>query len=415
MKTLIQDLSPSDGAYPTPKGRSIKMAIQGPVDFVDFFSGCGGMSSGFHKVGLETGYFRWMGAFDIDEHANKTYEKNFGHKPVALDLSRDPIRQVKSILLKNGHRRTTPLIVIGCAPCQGFSSHKKKDKRIDARNSLVSKFAEIATSLKPHFIIMENVPDLLARKHFHHFARFHEVLKKAGYRISADIINMAEFGVPQERHRAVIIASRIYDPLLPLPLVSRPNFKTVRQAIVHLPILSPQGGADAIDLMHRTSNHKPQTIEIIKRVPQNGGSRPKGVGPSCLDKVDGFYDVYGRLSWDKPAITITARCRTPSCGRFAHPEQNRGLSIREAALLQGFPVEFYFEGPFDDCYKQIGNAVPPLFSLALAKHLHAFMKGNNSSGRHGAINFTNSEFESYSISIAHKKRTPLKAGQSDEK
>jgi DNA-cytosine methyltransferase len=262
MQKLIKVLSMSDGVCQTPEGRSRKMAIQGPVDFVDFFSGCGGMSSGFHKVGLETGYFRWMGAFDIDEHANKTYAKNFGHKPVALDLSGDFIPQVKSILLKNGHRRTTPLIVIGSAPCQGFSSHKKKDKRIDARNSLVSKFAEIATSLKPHFIIMENVPDLLARKHFHHFARFHEVLKKAGYRISADIINMAEFGVPQERHRAVIIASRIYDPLLPLPLVKRPNFKTVRQAIAHLPILSPQGGADAIDLMHRTSNHRRQTIEI---------------------------------------------------------------------------------------------------------------------------------------------------------
>jgi DNA (cytosine-5)-methyltransferase 1 len=91
------------------------------------------------------------------------------------------------------------------------------------------------------------------------------------------------------------------------------------------------------------------------------------------------------------------------------------LSIREAALLQGFPKEFYFEGPFDDCYKQIGNAVPPPFSLALAKHLHALMKGKNSSGRHGAINFTDSEFESYSISIAHKKREPFKAGQSHEK
>jgi len=415
MKKHIQALPLNVDGNLIPKGRSDKLPISGPVDFVDFFSGCGGMSSGFHKVGLETGYFRWRGAFDIDEHANKTYEKNFGHKPVALDLSGDSIRQVKSILRKNGHRQTTPLIVIGCAPCQGFSSHKKKDKRIDARNCLISKFAEIATSLKPDFIIMENVPDLLAKKHFHHFARFHEVLEKAGYKINCDIINMAEFGVPQERHRAIVIASRHFEPLLPLSLVARSKFKTVRQAIAHLPILNPQGGADPTDRMHRTSNHRHQTIEIIKCVPQNGGSRPKGVGPSCLDKVAGFYDVYGRLGWDKPAITITARCRTPSCGRFAHPEQNRGLSIREAALLQGFPKDFCFEGPFDDCYKQIGNAVPPSFSLALAEHLRELMAGETSLGRLGATTFSVSEFESYSILIAHNKRKGIKANKSDAK
>lgn len=124
--------------------------------------------------------------------------------------------------------------------------------------------------------------------------------------------------------------------------------------------------------MHITSKHRAETIELLSKIPKDGGSRrslPEGEGPECLRKVDGFRDVYGRLSWDKASVAITARCRTPSCGRFTHPEQNRGLSVREAALLQGFPESFYFEGPFDDKYKQIGNAVSPVFAEALAKHI----------------------------------------------
>jgi hypothetical protein len=115
--------------------------------------------------------------------------------------------------------------------------------------------------------------------------------------------------------------------------------------------------------MHETSRHRQSTLEILRRVPRDGGSRPAGVGPACLDRTKGVHggytDVYGRLAWSGPAPTITARCRTPSCGRFTHPEQDRGLTAREAALLQTFPSDWQFSGPFDDRYKQIGNAVPP--------------------------------------------------------
>jgi DNA (cytosine-5)-methyltransferase 1 len=214
---------------------------------------------------------------------------------------------------------------------------------------------------------------------------------------------MAHFGVPQERYRAVILASRTFEPLLPPLQLDRSEFKTVRNAIAHLSALDPNGGRDQEDEMHRTSMHRRETIEIIEQVPKDGGSRPRGIGPGCLDRVQGFSDVYGRLAWDKPAITITARCRTPSCGRFTHPEQNRGLSIREAALLQGFPHSFRFEGPFDDCYKQIGNAVPPLFSLALANHLREMLSGRKASGRLGPLSMESPQFKSYSILIAHHK------------
>ncbi len=383
--------------------RSKRLPIPGPIDFVDFFSGCGGMSYGFERIGQTTGYYRWVGAFDIDKYANQTYLHNFGRMPSAIDLSGDVFAKVNRVIRRNGHQGSAPLLAIGCAPCQGFSSHKKKDKRLDDRNSLVARFAEMAVALNPVMILMENVPDLLARKHWHHFVRFREIVEGAGYKINADIVNMAEYGVPQERFRAVVLASRDFEPLLPLALVPRAQFQTVREAIGHLPPLSPFGGADPNDAMHRTSRHRQETVEIIKQIPKDGGSRPRGVGPKCLDKVNGFYDVYGRLWWDRPAITITARCRTPSCGRFVHPSQDRGLSIREAALLQGFPHDFYFSGPFDDCYKQIGNAVPPPFSVAMANHLRSFLLGENAHGRVGKVSFQNPGFESYSVLIAHHK------------
>jgi len=124
--------------------------------------------------------------------------------------------------------------------------------------------------------------------------------------------------------------------------------------------------------MHITSKHRPDTVKLLRAIPPDGGSRsalPPEMVRDCHKSVDGFRDVYGRLWWDRPSVSITARCRTPSCGRFTHPEQHRGLSVREAALLQSFPDDWIFEGPFDDKYKQIGNAVPPLLAKAIAENI----------------------------------------------
>lgn len=129
-----------------------------------------------------------------------------------------------------------------------------------------------------------------------------------------------------------------------------------------------------IDKYHRCSSHKQSTIDVISKVPLNGGSRPNGIGPKCLEKVKGFSDVYGRLSWNKPAITITQYARNPASGRYCHPEQNRGLSIREAARLQSFPDGYIWEGSLGDNFKQIGEAVPPLLSLAIASQISIMYK-----------------------------------------
>ncbi|MFR1479732.1 MAG: DNA cytosine methyltransferase, partial [Hydrogeniiclostridium mannosilyticum] len=120
---------------------------------------------------------------------------------------------------------------------------------------------------------------------------------------------------------------------------------------------------------HKSAAHKQSTIDVIRQVPHDGGSRPEGVGPECLDRVRGFYDVYGRLYWDKPSITITHYARNPASGRYTHPEQDRGLTAREAALLQSFPNGFEFTGKSDDIYRQIGEAVPPLLSSAIAANI----------------------------------------------
>ncbi len=378
----------------------IKIATTKEIQFVDFFAGCGGMSYGFHSASKFIPNLKNVGAFDIDEHANKTFETNYGIKPFNIDLGNSNTDDIKKLLKANGYTEKEPIIVIGCAPCQGFSSHRKKDSRKDTRNSLVGKFAEIATGLNADFIIMENVPDLLAIKHKKHYEQFEKTLKDAGYKINVKIVNMADYGVAQARFRTLVLASKEFTPSIPEAIIDKKDHYTVKDAIGHLPNLAA-GEKCSTDAMHITSKHRPETIEIIKQVPKDGGSRPKGVGPKCLDKVDGFYDVYGRLPWNKPSITITARCRTPSCGRFSHPEQDRGLSVREAALLQGFPPEFEFQGPFDDKFKQIGNAVPPLFSRVLASHVLRII--TNKVKSNDAPVEKQRKFKSYSSIIAHVK------------
>jgi DNA (cytosine-5)-methyltransferase 1 len=344
---------------------------QGLIDVVDLFSGCGGTSYGFRAIGDAVRSYRVIAAADLDKHANATYSKNIGVEPFCLDLRKvaASTRSIRRFGEELPRSKGAPLVLIGCAPCQGFSSHRKKhwDKPVDERNSLVGAFARIASVLQPELVVMENVPELLSSKYWRFYEILMRTLEKSGYQVRAQVVSSAGFGVPQERFRAIVIAMKRPFGML-RPYLSEYCFRTVGDAIGLLPPLRP-GVPDPKDAMHVTTNHRPSTIATIKKVPKNGGSRPFGAGPKCLDRVRGFYDVYGRLFWDKPAITITGYSRNPASGRYVHPQQDRGLSIREAALLQGFPKNYSFEGPFDDKFMQIGNAVPPAFSAYLAGYL----------------------------------------------
>jgi DNA (cytosine-5)-methyltransferase 1 len=341
---------------------------EAPFQVIDFFSGCGGVSLGFAALANLFPAFDLVGACDINTDALETYARNFSTAGVCRDVRKlaSGESSVSDFLdCLDGYSSKRQTIVIGCAPCQGFSSHRKgKWEFEDDRNSLVKSFASIAVQLNPVCIIMENVPEMLSEKYWGHFESARTILTKAGYVVHQGIYNLAAFGVPQERFRSLIIAMK-RNHALPEPLYSPTDFISVRQAISHLPPVKP-GLAHQSDAMHRSAGHKKSTVETIKAVPKNGGSRPLGVGPKCLDKVAGFYDVYGRLHWDKPSITITRYARNPASGRFVHPEQDRGLTAREAAILQSFPKGFEFSGSFDSIFKQIGEAVPPAFSCAIA-------------------------------------------------
>lgn len=343
-----------------------------PYQVVDFFCGAGGMSAGFAALGQANGAFRLIGGCDIDPDALTTYRQNFNTVAIQRDirdLARSGSELARLIEELDGRDQSKPLIVIGCAPCQGFTSHRKKRwNEEDERNNLMGAFASVAVKLKPVCIVMENVPEMLSEKYWDYFMRAKRKFEAAGYIVQQGIFNAAFFGVPQERFRSLVLAMR-KEFVLPEAILTQNEFLTVRDAIGDLVSVSP-GVADPHDSMHRSASHRQSTIDTIKAVPKNGGSRPPGVGPKCLDKVKGFYDVYGRLHWDRPAITITHYARNPASGRFVHPEQDRGLTMREAALLQSFPRGFSFSGGFDSVFKQIGEAVPPKFACAVAATIY---------------------------------------------
>lgn len=338
------------------------------IQILDFFCGAGGTSLGFAAINNILPVFHFLAGCDINATSAATYAKNFGTPTICEDIIKiaDTPQSIHAFLDKIGFDNDKPTILIGCAPCQGFSSHRKKhwNDEDDERNSLVIAFARIVAEVKPKVFVMENVPEFLSDRYWKYFSKAREAFFDAGYIVKQNICNAAEFGVPQERFRAIVIGMK-KEYLLPEGYYSKEKFRTVRSAIEELKPLKA-GEADPRDVLHKAVSHKRSTVEVIKKVPHDGGSLPEGVGPECLSRVNGFYDVYGRLSWDKPAITITHYARNPASGRYSHPVQDRGLTAREAARLQSFPDGFLFEGKSDDIYRQIGEAVPPLLSCGVA-------------------------------------------------
>nr|WP_316624302.1 DNA cytosine methyltransferase [uncultured Ruminococcus sp.] len=339
-----------------------------PIQVIDFFSGAGGTSLGFAALNNVIPAFQMLGGCDINEVSAKTYSRNFDTPLICEDIVRlaNEDGALDKLLTSIGFDSNKPTVLIGCAPCQGFSSHRKRhwDEDDDVRNSLVMAFAAIVSKITPDVIIMENVPEFLSQKYWRYFSAAKKCYEDLGYTVKEHIYNAAAFGVPQDRFRTIVIGMK-KEFLLPEGFLEPSEYRTVRYAISELPPVAA-GVADPKDPMHKSAAHKQSTIDVIKQVPHDGGNRPEGVGPECLDRVKGFSDVYGRLYWDKPSITITHYARNPASGRYTHPEQDRGLTAREAALLQSFPNGFVFTGKSDDIYRQIGEAVPPMLSAAIA-------------------------------------------------
>lgn len=342
-----------------------------PIQLLDLFCGAGGTSLGFASLNKIIPAFDLLGGCDINAVSAKTYAHNYGTLSLCEDITKLAYEhgKLEELLECIGYCKDKPTVLIGCAPCQGFSSHRKKHwcEEEDTRNSLVFAFAKIVEKIQPDVLVMENVPEFLSKRYWKYFSAAKQHFEHCGYTVKQNIYNAAAFGVPQERFRAILIGMK-KEFLLPFGYLQSGQYKTVRDAIGTLVPVS--AGVQAFgDSMHRSAAHKDSTLEVIRKVPKDGGNRPAGIGPACLEKTSGFSDVYGRLYWDRPAITITHYARNPASGRYIHPEQDRGLTAREAARLQSFPDGFVFQGNFDDMYRQIGEAVPPQLAAALAAHI----------------------------------------------
>lgn len=322
---------------------------------IDLFSGCGGLTLGLQQAG-----FRVIGAVEIDPLAVETYQKN--HQKVKV--WQEDIRKVEGqdMLRTLGLKKGQLDLLAGCPPCQGFSSmrtHNGKKRPRDERNDLIFDYLRLVKALLPKTVMMENVPALAENGRMKIFKK---ELGALGYDLNGTplVLNVADYGVPQRRRRMILVCSRVGKIELP---ESETKKITVRQIIGNL----PRPGKSGDPLHDMIEKRDPRIVEMIKLVPKNGGSRmdlPKKFHLPCHQKYpEGFKDVYGRMSWEDVAPTITGGCVSPSKGRFLHPSQNRSITLREAALLQSFPQDYYFslnKGK-QGVALMIGNALPPAF------------------------------------------------------
>lgn len=333
------------------------------------------MSCGFARDGR----FAMIGAADLEvakpshgvgaTSCNDTYAQNIGVRPMSVDLSKALPEDLAE------HFDFSPSdvdVLISCAPCTGFSQKQSRNHvQDDPRNQLVERSALFAEAWRPKYLIIENVKELLRGKHRHHFQSLHRRLTGLGYEVFAEVHDLKDFGLPQSRLRSLIVAKLGGGFDLDLPRVAR--HRTVRDAIAHLPAVKA-GECHPSDPMHVCPSMNERSLERMRAIPKDGGSwtdLPEELAhlriPSMNVKEPGsFPDIYGRLAWDRVAPTVTRECSHPGNGRYSHPEQDRLLTVREMALIQGFPADYHFLGSLSFKYRQIGDAVPPLVSALIA-------------------------------------------------
>jgi DNA (cytosine-5)-methyltransferase 1 len=360
-----------------------------PWPVVDLFSGAGGMSCGFARhAGFEL-----IGAVDAQLGkpsaaagslgCNASYTANIGLTPIEADLASAAAADVCQAM-NLGTR--TPTVLTACPPCTGFSRTTARNHlRDDHRNGLVRRVGEYAALLRPDVVLIENARELVTGRFSSHLRDLLRQLSGLGYQTSADTHFLTEFGLPQRRERAIIVAVR-----RPLPLRSlrdlwrgwRIDAKAthVRRAIWDLPPVAA-GQRHPSDPLHVSPAFRgPLNERRLTAVPRDGGSWADLVGhpdrsvlltpamarrAACGD-FGSHPDIYGRLWWDRPAVTIKRECGHIGNGRYAHPEQDRLCTAREMALLQGFPRDYQFASTLANTYRHIGDAVPPLISFQLA-------------------------------------------------
>ena len=344
--------------------------MTGRATVADLFAGCGGGSIGFQQAGFEV-----IGAVEIDGDAAAAYVANVGVQPLARD-----VREVTGadLLAQAGIGVGELTLLFGCPPCQSFTILRRGTAETSAdgaRNSLPREYTRLVKELRPRHIAFENVPGMMGARWRHRFDELLMDLAALGYGCAWAVLDAADYGVPQRRRRLVVVGSRLVEPTLPAPTHSASGddglspHLTVRDAIGDMLPLGP-GEADPADPFHRARRHSDIAIRRLQAVPEGGGRKnlPPELQLACHKGHPGYYDIYGRMWWNRVAPTLTSGCTNVTKGRFGHPEQDRAITLREALLLQGFPAGAMVSGVNTDTMAlQIGNAVPPPLTAAVGR------------------------------------------------
>ncbi len=342
-----------------------------PGTVVDVFCGAGGLSHGFVLEGFDV-----RAGIDTDAACRHAYERNNGARFIERDVAKLRGQHIRKLFAKG-----QPRILVGCAPCQPFSTYSQN--RADAKWKLLGEFGRLVAEVEPDVLSMENVPRL-ANFHGGDLLRgFLRELEDAGYAVWSRVVDCAAYGVPQTRQRLVVLASRVGAIEL-VPPTHRPSrYRTVRDAIAGL---APLGAGESAkdDPLHRASRLSAVNLSRIQAAKPGGTWRdwdPQLIA-KCHRKHTGrwYQSVYGRMDWDAPAPTITTQCNGFGNGRFGHPEQDRAISLREAALLQTFPPGYEFfkldeRWHISAAARCIGNAVPVSLARAVARSVARTLNG----------------------------------------
>lgn len=347
------------------------MSVKKKIEAIDLFCGIGGLTYGLRQTGINV-----IAGLDNDKTCRYAYEKNNDAMFIEADVSEYDFNEMKKLFSKDSVK-----VLVGCAPCQTFSSNTfkidREKKENDKRWTLINYFTEAVKIIRPEVISMENVRGLVKTQVFKDFVKDLEGL---GYSVDYDVLYLPEYGVPQNRSRMVLVGSRIGKIEVPKKTHEKNEYITVGDVIRDL----PQIGAGEISLsdpLHRSKNLSDLNIERLKQ------SKPKGTWrdwdpellPDCYRKESGatFTAVYGRMSWDEVAPTMTTQFFNYGSGRFGHPEQNRALSIREGAIIQTFPPNYDFGiiTALSTIGRHIGNAVPPRLGEVLGNVIKDHLYG----------------------------------------
>lgn len=331
---------------------------------IDFFCSAGGVTCGFRQAGIEV-----LGGIDIDPACKDTYEQNNNAKYLCADVSN---LAVESLIAEfEIEQNDDELIFVGCSPCQYYSNIKTDKTKSETTRLLLEDFQLFVDYYRPGFVYVENVPGL-DKKPESPLGQFKQFLIANGYVFDDGIVNAKYYGVPQNRRRYMLVASRVVRNIT-LPQANRNNIATVRQAIGDQTKFRPieQGHIDNSSFIHSSARLSEINLLRMRSTKHNGGNRrswPKSIWPECYSDHDGHTDVYGRMHWDKPSPTITTRFVSYSNGRYGHPEQDRAISLREGATLQSFPEDYIFHSKSQGVIaKMIGNAVPPQLARAVGE------------------------------------------------